>query len=127
MELWEKQHAYISRRFVVVEVVESDHFVRGRDGRVRPTRSLVLAGSPGPRFCHGVAKLGGHHREPRQVSAVTLSSHLAINKAMIFYQGVIALARGAPGDGRHQALGRPAEPRIGSAKHSAHDAHDEQV
>jgi hypothetical protein len=29
MELWEKQCAYIPKRFVVVEVVEHDHFDRG--------------------------------------------------------------------------------------------------
>jgi hypothetical protein len=72
MKLWEKQCAYILRRFVVVEVVEHDHFDRGRGGRARPSRSPVLAGSSGSRFCWGVAELGdGRHRKPRQASAVT--------------------------------------------------------
>jgi hypothetical protein len=32
----------------VVEVVEHDHFDRGRGGRARPARSPVLAGSSWP-------------------------------------------------------------------------------
>jgi hypothetical protein len=75
MELWEKQHAYIPRRFVwlkwsnmitsiaveVVELAQLDH--------------LSWQDPLGPRFCRWVAELGdGRHREPRQVSAVTAPS-----------------------------------------------------
>jgi hypothetical protein len=42
MELWGKQCAYIPRRFVMVEVVEHDHFDRGRGGRARPSRPPSL-------------------------------------------------------------------------------------
>jgi hypothetical protein len=48
MELWEKQCAYIPREFMVVEVVEHDHFDHGQGGRARPARSLVLTGSSRP-------------------------------------------------------------------------------
>jgi hypothetical protein len=68
MELWEKQHAYIPRRFVVIKVImviepdRSDHF----------DHPPSWQGPLGPRFCQGVAELGdGRHREPRQASAVT--------------------------------------------------------
>jgi hypothetical protein len=60
MELWEKQHAYIPRRFVWSKWSSS------------PGSLTSLGSTSCPEVLPGGAELGdGRHREPRQVSAVT--------------------------------------------------------
>jgi hypothetical protein len=57
---------------IAVELVQLDH--------------LSWQGPLGPRFCRGVAELGDdRHREPRQVSAVTLPFDLSQPRLPLCY------------------------------------------
>jgi hypothetical protein len=66
MELWEKQHTYIPRRFVWSKWSSADRFARGRGWSSSSSFDHpVLAGSSWPEVLPGVRGYGdGHHQEP---------------------------------------------------------------